>query len=155
MGIQQHLYFKDIDIFTLYKQDAYPFNFDNSSSDGDDDNPWARRQFSSIWSPQPQKYTINNKDSNTGSYAVNSMTNYIDKSIFRKCLIAEREEERDCFYLKLNKDNNVVNDSTTNTTPTSSGLPLPTSTISNNDSATKTVEVVGITTTAMEIIGEE
>ena len=45
------------DVFSLYRQPAHPLDVGDVSPVAD--AQWSRRQFSSIWAPQPQAYDIN------------------------------------------------------------------------------------------------
>jgi serine/threonine protein kinase len=49
-------FFEGKDVFALYKHDAYPLDVGTVAPTAD--ARWARRQFSSIWAPQPKAYDI-------------------------------------------------------------------------------------------------
>ena len=56
--VAESLFFTEanVDVFTLYSKDAYPL--DVGTVGPAPDAKWTRRQFSSIWAPQPQAYDI-------------------------------------------------------------------------------------------------
>eukprot|EP00934_Nitzschia_sp_Nitz4_P006997 Nitzschia sp. Nitz4//scaffold27_size158506//49548//53105//NITZ4_002594-RA/size158506-processed-gene-0.231-mRNA-1//1//CDS//3329545470//6987//frame0 len=56
--VAQHHFFKTegVDVFSLYRQQAHPLDVGDVSPVAD--SQWSRRQFSSIWAPQPQTYDI-------------------------------------------------------------------------------------------------
>ncbi|KAK1739503.1 3-phosphoinositide-dependent protein kinase [Skeletonema marinoi] len=54
--ISQSAFFDGVDIFNLHKKPAHPL--DVGSIAPVSDAKWARRQFSSIWAPQPHVYDI-------------------------------------------------------------------------------------------------
>jgi serine/threonine protein kinase len=58
-------FFSGIDVFSLYRQEAYPLGVGNSAPAPD--AQWARRQFSSIWAPQPVAYDISLPDETSNS----------------------------------------------------------------------------------------
>jgi serine/threonine protein kinase len=60
--IAQHDFFTkaDVDVFNLHRQPAYPLDVGDVSPSPD--AQWARRQFSSIWAPQPVAYNISLPD---------------------------------------------------------------------------------------------
>lgn len=59
---------EDVDVFSLYKNPAYPLDVGEVAA-SPDHAQWSRRQFSSIWSPQPAAYDISltNSSSTKGS----------------------------------------------------------------------------------------
>jgi serine/threonine protein kinase len=50
-------FFEGMDIFTLHKNPAHPLDIGSVAAPASDAK-WARRQFSSIWAPQPRNYNI-------------------------------------------------------------------------------------------------
>jgi len=54
--VSQSDFFDDVDIFTLHKKPAHPLDIGSIAPVSD--AKWARRQFSSIWAPQPHVYNI-------------------------------------------------------------------------------------------------
>ena len=54
--ISDHVYFNGTDVFNLYKQVSC--RLDAGRVTPQPNAEWTRRQFSSIWAPQPQTYTI-------------------------------------------------------------------------------------------------
>mmetsp|Transcript_21058 Transcript_21058/g.36214 ORF Transcript_21058/g.36214 Transcript_21058/m.36214 type:complete len:209 (+) Transcript_21058:45-671(+) len=67
--IAQADFFDGTDIFSLHKNPAHPL--DVGSIAPAIDAKWSRRQFSSIWAPQPRSYNIenmSNQPSKAGSY---------------------------------------------------------------------------------------
>ena len=54
--VSQCEFFDGIDIFNLHKRPAHPLDVGTVAPASD--AKWARRQFSSIWAPQPQAYNI-------------------------------------------------------------------------------------------------
>lgn len=63
----QHDFFRKegTDVFSLYKQPAPPLDIGDVSPV--EDAKWSRRQFSSIWAPQPQAYDISLSPLGSGS----------------------------------------------------------------------------------------
>ncbi len=55
-GIASDAFFEGIDIFSLHNKPAHPL--DVGSVAPVSDAKWSRRQFSSIWAPQPKAYVI-------------------------------------------------------------------------------------------------
>jgi serine/threonine protein kinase len=55
--IAESEFFEGIDIFTLHKNPALPLDVGSVPAPASDAK-WARRQFSSIWAPQPRNYNI-------------------------------------------------------------------------------------------------
>ncbi|KAL7496513.1 hypothetical protein ACHAWT_007025 [Skeletonema menzelii] len=68
--VSQSAFFDGIDIFKLHKKPAHPL--DVGSIAPVTDAKWARRQFSSIWAPQPHAYSINTGGSSTNTRTRNS-----------------------------------------------------------------------------------
>lgn len=62
-GVSQSDFFNGVDIFNLHKKPAHPLDVGTIAPV--DDAKWARRQFSSIWAPQPHAYNINGTSTNT------------------------------------------------------------------------------------------
>eukprot|EP00590_Aulacoseira_subarctica_P003129 CAMPEP_0172422308 /NCGR_PEP_ID=MMETSP1064-20121228/8470_1 /TAXON_ID=202472 /ORGANISM="Aulacoseira subarctica , Strain CCAP 1002/5" /LENGTH=679 /DNA_ID=CAMNT_0013163111 /DNA_START=59 /DNA_END=2098 /DNA_ORIENTATION=+ len=56
-AIAQHEFFAGMDVFTLYKRSA-PSLMQGSFAPVSVDAKWTRRQFSSIWAPQPKAYLL-------------------------------------------------------------------------------------------------
>jgi serine/threonine protein kinase len=58
----QHDFFTktEVDVFSLHRKSAYPLDVGDVSPSPD--AQWARRQFSSIWAPQPVSYNISLPD---------------------------------------------------------------------------------------------
>ncbi len=56
-------FFNGIDIFSLHRRPPHPL--DSGNVGPSPDAQWSRRQFSSIWAPQPQEYVISNAKSAT------------------------------------------------------------------------------------------
>ena len=54
--VSEHSFFDGVDVFTLYKQSSC--RLDAGRIAPKPDAAWTRRQFSSIWAPQPQAYNI-------------------------------------------------------------------------------------------------
>ncbi len=84
--ISQSTFFAGIDIFNLHKKPAHPL--DVGSIAPETDAKWARRQFSSIWAPQPHAYNI-------GSTSNNNNTTRTRNS--RNCAILEGGERDETF----------------------------------------------------------
>ena len=65
-AIARHEFFTsaEVDVFALHQQVASPLDVGNvtapnsSQQQGTEDTQWARRQYSSIWAPQPPKYNL-------------------------------------------------------------------------------------------------
>jgi serine/threonine protein kinase len=57
LSIAQHEFFAGIDVFTLYKGSA-PALMQGSVAPSSRETKWTRRQFSSIWAPQPKAYLL-------------------------------------------------------------------------------------------------
>lgn len=55
------LFFKGLDVYSFYKDKSR--HLDAGSIAPVADAKWTRRQFSSIWSPQPQAYSITSDES--------------------------------------------------------------------------------------------
>jgi serine/threonine protein kinase len=68
--VSQSDFFDGVDIFSLHKKPAHPL--DVGSIAPVNDAKWARRQFSSIWAPQPHAYTIGDTSTITSSKTRNS-----------------------------------------------------------------------------------
>jgi len=75
MVVSQDLYFKDVDVFAMHTKEAYPLNIGSAPAP---DAKWTRRQFSSIWAPQPQAYLIEITDTglSANSHDSQSETSY-------------------------------------------------------------------------------
>ena len=56
-------FFNGIDLFSLHRRPPHPL--DSGNVGPSPDAQWSRRQFSSIWAPQPQEYVISNAKSTT------------------------------------------------------------------------------------------
>lgn len=54
--LAEHTFFASTNVYILYSQPAYPL--DVGTVGPSPDEKWARRQFSSIWAPQPEAYDI-------------------------------------------------------------------------------------------------
>ena len=54
-------FFKGVDVFQLHKKEAYPLDVGSVAPVAD--AKWNRRQFSSIWAPQPKQYAIDSLSS--------------------------------------------------------------------------------------------
>jgi len=68
VSIAQDAFFEGVEVFTLYKRPAHTLCVGSvAPSVGGADNKWTRRQFSSIWAPQPQEYTLGSVDIKTSS----------------------------------------------------------------------------------------
>eukprot|EP00977_Amphora_coffeiformis_P010476 scaffold2452_cov194-Amphora_coffeaeformis.AAC.4 len=52
-----HEFFKDVDVFALYQQAPYPLDV-GTNAPSTTDSKWSRRQFSTIWAPQPAAYDL-------------------------------------------------------------------------------------------------
>ncbi len=63
--VSQSAFFDGIDIFDLHKKPAHPL--DVGSIAPVSDAKWARRQFSSIWAPQPHVYNIGGTSTTTAT----------------------------------------------------------------------------------------
>lgn len=70
-NVASNAYFEGMDIFRLHTKPAHPL--DTGSVAPVSDAKWSRRQFSSIWAPQPQVYNINIPTTN--ATAVNGVAN--------------------------------------------------------------------------------
>ena len=57
--ISEHAFFNKTDVFTLYKESSC--RLDAGQIAPQPNSEWTRRQFSSIWAPQPQAYAMTNK----------------------------------------------------------------------------------------------
>ena len=84
IAISEHAFFDRVDVFNLYKDASC--RLDAGRIAPRPDAAWTRRQFSSIWAPQPQAYTI------TTTYDVVKS----DKSI---SLPIQEGEENEGFFL--------------------------------------------------------
>ena len=71
LQVASNAYFEGMDIFRLHTKPARPL--DTGSVAPVSDAKWSRRQFSSIWAPQPQVYNIN--VSTTNATTVNGAAN--------------------------------------------------------------------------------
>ena len=74
--VANHEFFvaSSIDVFGLYRQAAHPLDVGDVSPVAD--AQWSRRQFSSIWAPQPQAYDINlNTEATNGKKLRGSVNN--------------------------------------------------------------------------------
>ena len=65
--VAEHEFFGGQDVLRLYQKPAYPLDV-GKVAPGPPDAQWSRRQFSSIWAPQPRAYDISGDGSN-GSLA--------------------------------------------------------------------------------------
>ena len=63
LQIAESHFFKGMDIFTLHRRPAHPLDVGTVAPVAD--AKWARRQFSSIWAPQPRAYDIGPTTSNS------------------------------------------------------------------------------------------
>ena len=85
-------------VFALHSQPAYPL--DVGSVGPTPNAQWARRQFSSIWAPQPEAYNI--------SISTNSATNSTRTKLLSERPIVERDEASGFFSItgKISQCNN-------------------------------------------------
>lgn len=88
-------FFNGVDVFSLHRKPAHVLDAGNVAPTPDAD--WSRRQFSSIWAPQPQAYAI----SNAKNLSINS---FIEK---QNAPIVEGDE-RDGHFLPSGKRVNLV-----------------------------------------------
>ena len=70
--IARHEFFASagVQVFTLYQQAASPLEVGNvapPTAAEAEDAQWARRQYSSIWAPQPQQYTLGSRTEEQGN----------------------------------------------------------------------------------------
>jgi serine/threonine protein kinase len=91
--IAEHTFFtaSQVNVFTMYQQPAYPLDVGTVIPDADNEK-WSRRQFSSIWSPQPVAYDISLSTSNT---KIKANPNYMSSN---DQPIIEGDEERMSFF---------------------------------------------------------
>ena len=85
-----HAFFQGKDVFSLHMKT--PYQLDPGKVAPSPDATWARRQFSSIWAPQPQAYAISN--------ARSVSTSYLDRL---NTPIVEKGERDDYFLFTENK----------------------------------------------------
>ena len=74
LQIAESNFFKGMDIFSLHRKQAHPLDVGTVAPVSD--AKWSRRQFSSIWAPQPRAYNIgdtmsSNQSSNVGNSSRN------------------------------------------------------------------------------------
>ena len=70
LQVSTDAFFAGMDIFSLHKNPAHPL--DVGSIAPVSDAKWSRRQFSSIWAPQPHAYVIGSPSHSTASTVSNS-----------------------------------------------------------------------------------
>jgi len=63
-SVAQDNFFEGKDVFSLHKEEAYPLDVGKIAPVAD--AKWNRRQFSSIWAPQPKQYAIDTLGSADG-----------------------------------------------------------------------------------------
>jgi serine/threonine protein kinase len=56
-GAAEHEFFNGMDVFVLYRQVARPLDV-GQNAPSPTDAQWSRRQFSTIWAPQPSAYDV-------------------------------------------------------------------------------------------------
>ena len=78
-----HSFFNGTDVFTLYNKPAYPLDVGKNAPSATDAK-WARRQFSTIWAPQPEAYDL--------SSSLDSVNQYQSSSNVFSAPITEGEE---------------------------------------------------------------
>jgi serine/threonine protein kinase len=66
LSIAQHEFFAGINVFTMFKGSA-PALMQGSVAPSMGDTKWTRRQFSSIWAPQPKAYLLGPKSNKSHS----------------------------------------------------------------------------------------
>ena len=120
MTVSAHPYFAGVDVFTLHKTEAPQLN--TGCVQPNPNAKWARRQFSSIWAPQPKAYGDNNtaadvvgdaKNHTAGVHKVNGVLEKKSLHELRKTPIVEGEERNTLFLsksrIRSNKKNAVPN----------------------------------------------
>ena len=55
--VAMHEFFNGVDVFALYQQAPYPLDV-GTNAPSTADSKWSRRQFSTIWAPQPAAYDL-------------------------------------------------------------------------------------------------
>lgn len=71
LQIAKDPFFSGMDIFSLHKRPAHPLDVGSIAPVAD--AKWSRRQFSSIWAPQPHAYNIGGSSSNPTSRVGNAL----------------------------------------------------------------------------------
>jgi hypothetical protein len=56
-GAAEHEFFNGMDVFALYREAAHPLDI-GQNAPSPTDAQWSRRQFSTIWAPQPIAYDV-------------------------------------------------------------------------------------------------
>lgn len=55
--VADHAFFSNVSVWKLHSQDPHPLEAGSAAAPAEDSR-WSRRQFSSIWAPQPETYNI-------------------------------------------------------------------------------------------------